>query len=80
MITLAPSLAAAFLGCLAFAAFVLHHREAALRRRAVEEQASAATHAKAIQAEVAAALETLERKLSGLETRLRVVEAEDDGL
>ena len=76
---LAPSLAAAFLGCLAFAAYVLDLRERARQRRALEEQASAAARAKAIQVEVAAALEVLERKLVTLDSRLREVEPEEDG-
>lgn len=70
MITLAPSIAAVILGALAFAAFVLHHREEQTRRRAVEEQASAEAKAKAIRAEVADALETLNAKVRRLESEV----------
>lgn len=76
MITLAPSIAAVILGALAFAAFVLQHREAQTRRRAVEEQASAETKAKAIRTEVADALETLNAKVRRLESE---VLSEDGG-
>jgi len=76
MITLAPSIAAVILGALAFTAWLQWHREQQLRRRAIEEQASAETKAKAIRAEVAEALETLNAKVRRLESE---VLTEDDG-
>lgn len=76
MITLAPSIAAVILGALAFAAWLQWHREQQTRRRAIEEQASAETKAKAIRAEVAEALETLNAKVRRLESE---VLTEDDG-
>lgn len=75
MIYLAPSLAACFLGTLAFVAFVLWHRERAAMRRAVEEQQSAEAKAKAIRAEVAEALERMHAKVVRLE---RAVIDEDE--
>lgn len=60
---LAHSLAACFLGSLAFVAFVLWHRERAALRRAVEEQQSADTKAIAIRAEVVDALERMNARV-----------------
>lgn len=77
MITLAPSIAAVILGALAFAAFVLWHRERQAMRRAVEEQATAEVKAKAIRAEVAEALELLNAKVRRLEAQ--VLEEEGEG-
>lgn len=78
MITLAPSIAAAFLASLAFVAYLLHHRETRrLRDRAfaiedrknvlLEQSQTAEARAAAIRREVLDALETIDSRLRKVE-------------